>query len=75
MHRTQIYFEQDLFEQIKQTSVQNSQSISAYIREVLRAEIERKKSISSIDVSGVAGMWEDYNITQESLRKKAWGRG
>jgi hypothetical protein len=44
MHRIQIYFEQDLFKQIKQTAVQNGQSISAYIHDVLRSEIECQKS-------------------------------
>ena len=54
MHRTQIYFEQDLFQQIKQISAQNSQSVSADIQEVFRSEIEHKKTTASI---GVSGMW------------------
>jgi len=70
VHRAQIYFEQDLFQQIKQISAQNSQSMSAYIREVLRSEIERKKATTAIDVSGVSGMWGDYDISQKTLRDK-----
>ncbi|CAC9528500.1 hypothetical protein [uncultured Gammaproteobacteria bacterium] len=45
-HRVKIYFEQDLFQQIKQMSAQNNQSMSTYIRDVLRSEIERRKQRS-----------------------------
>ncbi|NYT26748.1 hypothetical protein [Candidatus Thiodubiliella endoseptemdiera] len=75
MHRTQIYFEQDLFNQVKQMAVRKSQSTSAYIRDVLRTEIEREATTNNIDVSDVLGMWSDYNISQKSLRSKAWGKG
>ncbi len=72
MHRTQIYFEQDLFNSIKQIARQNSQSVSAYIREVLRHKVEQTNSPCVIDVSAVAGIWQDYDINQEKLRKKSW---
>lgn len=75
MHRTQIYFEQELFVDIKQVAAQEGVSLSAYIRKVLRDnmdEISANKGKNKIDVSAVAGMWQDNDITQESIRAEAW---
>ena len=73
MHRTQIYFEEPLFEELKQQANKLGMSLSAYIRETLKKNLEenRQKS-SSVDLSNFSGMWEGREITQESLREKAW---
>ena len=31
-----------------------------------------KSTQKSVDLSSFSGMWEDREITQESIRKKAW---
>ena len=73
MHRTQIYFEEPLFREIKRQANALGLSLSAYIREVLQRDIDnRKKKPQKLDLSEFSGMWEDRNITQESLREKAW---
>lgn len=73
MHRTQIYFEEPLFEELKRQANSLGISLSAYIRETLKKDLaEKKKKPSSIDFSKFSGMWEDRNISQESLRQKAW---
>ena len=73
MHRTQIYFDEPLFEEIKREANQLGISLSAYIRDVLKKELNHnKKKPESIDLSNFSGMWKDREITQESLREKAW---
>ena len=73
MHRTQIYFEEPFFEELKRQANALGMSLSAYIRETLKKDMEeKKKKPSSVDLSNFSGMWEDRDITQESLRTKAW---
>lgn len=73
MHRTQIYFDEPLFEELKRQANTLGVSLSAYIRETLKKDLEeKKKKPSSVDFSNFSGMWEDRDITQESLRTKAW---
>ena len=73
MHRTQLYFDETLFNKIKQTANSMNMTVSAYIREVLKKELEAQQQRSQpIDFSEFSGMWENRNITQESLRNKAW---
>ena len=73
MHRTQIYFEEPLFEEMKQQANKLGMSLSAYIRETLKKNLEEnRKKPSSVDLSNFSGMWEGREITQESLREKAW---
>jgi len=73
MHRTQIYFEEPFFEELKRQANTLGMSLSAYIRETLKKDMEeKKKKPSSLDLSNFSGMWEDRDITQESLREKAW---
>ncbi|MEE9494730.1 MAG: hypothetical protein V3W04_15330 [Gammaproteobacteria bacterium] len=73
MHRTQLYFEEELFDDIKKTASEMNLTVSAYIRDVLRKELKtRQMRAQSPDFSGFSGMWKDSDITQESLRKKAW---
>jgi len=73
MHRTQIYFDEPLFEELKRQANTMGVSLSAYIRETLKKDLEeKKKKPSSVDFSNFSGMWEDRDITQESLRTKAW---
>jgi uncharacterized protein (UPF0305 family) len=75
MHRTQIYFEETLFEAIKKEANAVGISLSAYIREVLKKDIQHKKEKKKkTDFSSFAGMWNDREITQESLREQAWKR-
>ena len=73
MHRTQLYFEDELFADIKKTASSLNLTVSAYIRDVLRKELEaRQKKAQSPDFSAFSGMWKDSDISQESLREKAW---
>jgi len=73
MHRTQIYFEEPLFEALKKQANTLGVSLSAYIREVLKRDLEQRNSRSEKpDFSSFAGMWEDREIDQKSLRDKAW---
>ncbi len=73
MHRTQIYFEEALFEEIKAQANALSISLSAYIRETLKKDLQnRKQKPQPNDFSQFAGMWQDREITQESLREQAW---
>jgi metal-responsive CopG/Arc/MetJ family transcriptional regulator len=73
MHRTQIYFEENLFEEIKEQAKQLNISMSAYIRKTLKKDLQEKKNKSdTTKLSDFAGMWEGRDITQESIRKDAW---
>ena len=75
MHRTQIYFEETMFEMIKQKAGALNVSVSAYIRDTLKKELEAQQdSEESIDFSDFAGLWEDADVTQDSIRKKAWDK-
>ena len=73
MHRTQIYFEEELFAELKQQANQLGLSISAYIRETLKKDLQRrKKEPKKVDFSEFAGMWQDRDISIETIREKAW---
>ena len=73
MHKTEIYFEETLFEAIKQRAASLGMPISAYILETLREDLkEGSQPVEPADFSGFAGMWEGLDIDQQALRKKAW---
>lgn len=73
MHRTQIYFDESLFEELKGQANSLGLSLSAYIRKTLKKDLEeKKKKPQALDLSAFSGMWKDKDITQESIRKKAW---
>lgn len=73
MHRTQIYFEDDLINEIKKAAQQTNVSMSAYIRNVLKKELARKQtSQEQVDLSPFTGIWQDRDIDQKQLRAKAW---
>ncbi len=73
MHRTQLYFDENLFSEVKQKAKSLNLTVSAYIREVLRKELETQKAQAKpVDFSEFSGMWKDKNVTQEGLREKAW---
>lgn len=72
MHRTQLYFDETMFEEIKETANSLNLSVSAYIREVLKKELKEKRQQQSLDFSEFAGMWKDEDISLESIREKAW---
>ncbi len=73
MHRTQIYFEEVLFEALKNQANSLGLSLSAYIRNTLKEDLdERKKQPQVLDFSDFSGMWENREITQASIREKAW---
>lgn len=73
MHRTQIYFEEPFFEELKRQANTLGISLSAYIRDTLKKDLdEKKKKPSSADFSNFSGMWKDRDISQDSLREKAW---
>ncbi len=73
MHRMQVYFDEYLFEEIKQEALKHGESISAYIRKILKKEIEQRKR-KRIDFNEIAGMWEDRDIDLKSIRESAWNR-
>ena len=73
MHRTQIYFDEILFQDIKNQANILGVSLSSYIRKTIKKDLETKKNLQKeIDFSSFSGMWEDRDITQDNLRKKAW---
>ncbi len=73
MHRTQIYFEESMLQELKHKANSLGISLSAYIRGVLKKDLDEKNSTpKKLDFSEFAGMWKDLDITQESIRKKAW---
>jgi predicted DNA-binding ribbon-helix-helix protein len=73
MHRTQIYFEESMFEALKKQANTLGVSLSSYIREVLERDLEQRNNTPrKPDFSSFAGMWEDREISQEHLRDKAW---
>ena len=73
MHRTQIYFEENLFREIKEQAKRLNISMSAYIRKTLKKDLQEKKNRpGTSNFSEFAGMWEGRDITQESIRKDAW---
>ena len=73
MQRTQIYFEENLLEEIKQQAKQLNISMSAYIRKTLKKDLQNKnKKPKTSNFSEFSGMWEGRDITQESIRKDAW---
>ncbi len=73
MHRTQIYFDEDILAEIKKASRQENLSMSAYIRKVLKQELinTREKKLP-VDFSNYSGLWQDYDINQKDIRSKAW---
>ncbi len=73
MHRTQIYFEEELFTRIKQQANSMGKSISAYIRDVLKKDLDSKESMpNNREFLEFAGMWEDRDISIDKIREKAW---
>ncbi len=73
MHRTQIYFDEPLFEALKREANILGLSLSAYIRETLKKDLETKRGEEkSPNFSDFSGMWKDREISQETIREKAW---
>jgi len=73
MHRTQIYFEEAMFKELKLRASNLGLSLSAYIRGALKENLEQKKQKpEKLDFSEFCGMWKDNDISLETLRKKAW---
>ena len=75
MHRTQIYFEEPLFDALKREAGRMGVSLSAYIRDRLKKDLEQKRSSKPArDFSEFAGMWTDRDMNVETLRAAAWRR-
>ena len=73
MHRTQIYFEEVMFEELKQRANMIGVSISEYIRSIVQKELKKEqKKRNKLDFKQFAGIWEDRDISLESIREKAW---
>lgn len=73
MHRTQIYFEDDLICEIKKAAQKTNLSMSAYIRNVLKKELASKQVTEEpLDLSAFTGLWQDRDIDQKQLRAKSW---
>ena len=73
MHRTQIYFEEVMFEELKQRANMIGVSISEYIRSLVQKELKKEpKKQNKVDFKQFAGMWEGKDVSLESIREKAW---
>jgi hypothetical protein len=73
MHRTQIYFEESMLQELKKQANILGITLSAYIRQVLEINLlKTKQGITRLDFSEYAGMWENRKISQLSIRKDAW---
>ena len=73
MHRTQIYFDELLFEEVRRQANAMGISLSAYICQVIKKDLDaRRKKSSKIDLSRFEGMWAQREIGQESLREESW---
>ena len=73
MQRTQIYFEENMLEALKKKASRSGISLSAYIRSVLRKDLENQdKEPVKPDFSKFAGMWKSRDITLKDIREKAW---
>lgn len=73
MHRTQIYFEENTFEELKHIAKRSNTSVSAYIRTLVDEDLKKQTQIQTApDFSDVAGLWSDHDISQDSLRESAW---
>ena len=73
MHRTQIYFDELLFESIKRHADAEGTTISAYIRKALKQQVDSlNDNTQQMDLSEFAGLWEDRDISVKDLRNKAW---
>jgi len=73
MHRTQIYFEEQFFESVKKKAKSKNISVSAYIRDAVKKDLDsQKEDQQPIDLEEFSGLWKDYDISIESIRKKAW---
>ncbi len=71
MHKAQVYFDDDLFECIKEIAKSSNTSISAYVRSVMEKEVKKKQQ-NHYDLFQYSGLWQDYDIDQNKLRAKAW---
>lgn len=73
MHRTQLYFDDELINDVRKMAAKLNMTVSAYIRDVLKKELATQRKLSQpINFSEFSGMWKDNKITQEELRSKAW---
>ena len=73
MHRTQVYFDESLYEEIKKEAARQGLSMSAYIRQALKKElIRRKRTAIKPDLRKFAGLWGDREVDVSRLRKRAW---
>ena len=73
MHRTQLYFDETLFDQVKQRARGLGVSVSAYIRDAVKSQLAHEQvSEAPLDLSAYSGMWKDREVTQRSLREQAW---
>lgn len=72
MHRTQLYFDEAVLARVQQRARAAGVSVSAYIRELVRQDLEREPENKPIDLSEFSGLWEGRDIDQQGLRDKAW---
>jgi len=73
MHRTQIYFEEQFFESVKKKAKSLNISVSAYIRETVKKDLEaQQQKKQPLDLSNYSGLWQDHDVSIESIREKAW---
>lgn len=73
MHRAEIDFDDTLFAAVEEKAKSLNLSVPTYIKKVLKKDVREKEIPSDkTDFSEFAGIWEDYDISQDAIRKKAW---
>jgi len=73
MYTTELELEESLFKALSQNAQRLNLSFSSYISEILSKELENKNNPQSqVTFADFAGMWQDSNISLESIRSKAW---
>jgi hypothetical protein len=68
MHRTQIYFDDKMFDELKARASHLNLSISEYIRRILKQEFNKNAREASIDFSPYIGIWKNRNKVSRNRR-------
>lgn len=72
MHRTQVLIEDWQYEHLKTISLQKGKSISAVLREIISALVDRDASTESL--SAICGLGEDRDGTGRDHDRLLYGK-
>jgi macrodomain Ter protein organizer (MatP/YcbG family) len=67
MKTAQVYFEDNIFEQLQKEAQKRNITISELIQELVQTSIKKKPAFDKM-----VGIWKDKNIDIVKIRKKAW---